>query len=113
MLAWPVAPPATCRSKCPPVGRCPLQGATSLAAPAARQFVNEWTHDAEEIAETLAAEIRHNMLTYSVWAGNYALIIPKQLRDLFVAAGWHKHDIREYVYRSARVLRRDWATVGK
>jgi hypothetical protein len=26
------------------------------------------------------------MLTYSVWAGNYALIIPKQLRDLFVAA---------------------------
>ena len=40
------------------------------------------------------------MLTYSVWAGNYALIIPKQLRDLLVAAGWHKQDIREYIYRA-------------
>jgi hypothetical protein len=88
-------------------------GVTVMAAEAPRQVMNEWTHDPEEIAETVAAEMRHNMLTYSVWAGNYALIIPKQLRDLFVAAGWHKHDIREYVYRSARVLRRAWATVGK
>jgi hypothetical protein len=88
-------------------------GVTVMAAEAPRQVMNEWTHDPEEIAETCAAEMRHNMLTYSVWAGNYALIIPKQLRDLFVAAGWHKHDIREYVYRSARVWRRDWATVGK
>jgi hypothetical protein len=53
------------------------------------------------------------MLTYSVWSGNYVLIIPKQLRELLVAAGWHKQDIGEYIYRSARVLRRDWATVGK
>ncbi len=88
-------------------------GVTVMAAEAPRQVMNEWTHDPEEIAETVAAEMRHNMLTYSVWAGNYALILPKQLRDLFVAAGWHKHDIREYVYRSARVWRRDWATVGK
>ena len=88
-------------------------GVTVMAAEAPRQVMNEWTHNPEEIAETIAAEMRHNMLTYSVWAGNYALIIPKQLRDLFVAAGWHKQDIREYVYRSARVLRRDWATVGK
>ncbi len=93
-----------------PVG---ASGVTVMAAEAPRQLMNEWTHAPEEIAETFAAEMRHNMLTYSVWAGNYALIIPKQLRDLFVAAGWHKHDIREYVYRSARVLRRDWATVGK
>jgi hypothetical protein len=88
-------------------------GVTVMAAEAPRQVMNEWTHDPEEIAETVAAEMRHHMLTYSVWAGNYALIIPKQLRDLFVAAGWHKQDIREYVYRSARVWRRDWATVGK
>ncbi|MGH7964530.1 MAG: hypothetical protein ACRERD_22410, partial [Candidatus Binatia bacterium] len=62
---------------------------------------------------TFAAEIRHNMLTYSIWPGNSALIIPKQLRELFVAVGWQKKDIRESVYRSARVLRSDWATVGK
>src|SRR6059036_2592464 len=86
---------------------------TVMAAGAPRQIMNEWTHDPEEILETFAAEMRHNMLTYSVWAGNYALIIPKQLRELIVAAGWHKHDIREYIYRAARVLRGDWATVGK
>jgi hypothetical protein len=90
-----------------------VSGVTVMAAEAPRQVMNEWTHDPEEIAETIAAEMRQNMLTYSVWAGNYALIIPKQLRDLFVAAGWHKQDIREYVYRSAHVWRRDWATVGK
>jgi hypothetical protein len=88
-------------------------GVTVMAAEAPRQVMNEWTHDPEEIAETVAAEKRHHMLTYSVWPGNYALILPKQFRDLFVAAGWHKQDIREYVCRSARVWRRDWATVGK
>jgi hypothetical protein len=75
--------------------------------------MNEWTHDPEEIMATFAAEMRHNMLTYSVWSGNYAMIIPKQLRDILVAAGWQKHDIREYIYRTARVLRREWTTVGK
>ena len=53
------------------------------------------------------------MLTYSIWAGNYALILPKQLRELIAAAGWQKKDIQECVYRSARIVRRDWATVGK
>jgi len=53
------------------------------------------------------------MLTYSIWPGSYALVIPKQLRELLVAAGWQKSDIREYVFRSARVRRQDWATVGK
>src|SRR5438128_1486097 len=86
---------------------------TVMAAGAPRQIMNEWTADPEQILETFAAEMRHNMLTYSVWAGNYALIIPKQLRELIVAAGWQKHDIREYIYRAARVLRGDWATVGK
>src|SRR5207249_5787375 len=90
-----------------------MSGITVMAGAPPRQLLNEWTHDPEEIVETFAAEIRHNMLTYSVWSGNYALILPKQLRELLVAAGWHKRDIREYIYRSARVLRRDWATVGK
>jgi hypothetical protein len=86
---------------------------TVMAAAAPRQVMNEWTHDPEEIAETFAAEMRHNMLTYSVWAGNYFLIIPKQLREILVAAGWQKRDIQEYIFSSARVLRGDWAKVGK
>jgi hypothetical protein len=84
-----------------------------MACEAPRQVMNEWTHNPEEILETFAAEMRHNMLTYSVWSGNYVLIIPKQLRELLIAAGWHKRDIREYIYRSAQVQRCDWATVGK
>lgn len=83
----------------------------SVAPP--RQIMNEWTHDPEEILETFAAEMRHNMLTYSVWSGSYFLVIPKQLRELLVAAGWQKSDVREYVFRAARVRRRQWATVGK
>ena len=86
---------------------------TVLAGEAPRQVMNEWTHDPEEIMATFAAEMRHNMLTYSVWSGNYAMIIPKQLRELLVAAGWQKHHIREYIYRAARVRRREWSSVGK
>ena len=93
-----------------PAGRSSV---TVMAGEAPRQILNEWTHHAEEILETFAAEMRHNMLTYSVWSGNYVLVIPKQLREFLVAAGWHKRDIREYIFRSARVFRRDWATVGK
>jgi hypothetical protein len=88
-------------------------GVTVMAAGASRQVMNEWTHDPEEIMETFAADIRHNMLTYSIWPGSYAIVIPKQLRELLVAAGWQKSDIREYVFRSARVRRKDWAAVGK
>lgn len=47
-----------------PVG---MSGITVLACEAPRQLLNEWTHDPEEILETFAAEMRHNMLTYSVW----------------------------------------------
>ena len=47
------------------------------------------------------------MLTYSIWAGNYAFVIPKQHREIFAAAGWTKQDIREYVVRGrARETRR-------
>jgi hypothetical protein len=90
-----------------------VSGVTVMACEAPRQTMNEWTHDPEEIVETFAAEMRHNMLTYSVWSGNYALVLPKQLRDIIAAAGWRKDDIRNYIFRSARVLRRQWATVGK
>jgi len=86
---------------------------TVMASEAPRQVMNEWTHDPAEILETFAAEVRHNMLTYSIWPGNYALVIPKQLRELLVAAGWQKQNIREYIYRAARVFRRDWTKVGK
>jgi hypothetical protein len=86
---------------------------TVMACESPRQLMNEWTHDPEEILETFAAEMRHNMLTYSVWSGNYAVVIPKQLRDLLVAAGWHKQDVRAYLHGSARLRRREWAGVGK
>jgi len=75
--------------------------------------MNEWTTDPEEILDTFGAEMRANMLTYSVWAGNYALVIPKQLRDLIAAAGWRKREIREYIHRAARVRRGDWCGAGK
>jgi len=90
-----------------------VSAVTVLASESPRQILNDWTHDPEEICETFAAEMRHNMLTYSVWAGNYALVIPKQLREVIMAAGWQKKDIREYIFRSARFFRRDWAKVGK
>ena len=90
-----------------------MSAVTVFACESPRQVMNEWTRDPEEILATFAAEMRHNMLTYSVWSGNYAMIIPKQLRELIAAAGWEKTDIQEYIFRHARLLRREWATVGK
>jgi len=86
---------------------------TVMAAESPRQVMNEWTDDPAHLAETFAAEIRANMLGYSIWPGNYALVIPKQPREVFVAAGWGKREIREYVFRSARVRRADWRIHGK
>ena len=86
---------------------------TVLAAESPHQVMNEWTADPREILATYAAAIRANMLTYSIWAGNYALVIAKQQRDAIAAAGWSKRDIREYLFDEARVRRRDWRTVGK
>ncbi|TMA51947.1 MAG: hypothetical protein E6J76_08635 [Deltaproteobacteria bacterium] len=86
---------------------------TVVACAPPRQVMNEWTTDPAEILETFAAEMRANMLGYSIWSGNYVLVIPKQLRDLIVAAGWQKQEIREYVHRAARVRRSDWHRVGK
>ncbi len=86
---------------------------TVLASESPRQVLNEWTEDPAEIAETFAAEMRANMLNYSIWPGNYVIVIPKQMRDVIVKAGWQKWDMREYIFRSARVHRRDWRTAGK
>lgn len=88
-------------------------GVTVMSCISPRQLLNEWTHDPEEILATFAADMRANMLTYSVWSGNYALVIPKQLRDLLGAAGWTKADIRAYLFATARVRRGDWTSVGK
>ncbi len=86
---------------------------TVLAAESPHQVMNEWTHDPEEILDTYAAAIRANMLTYSIWPGNYALVIARQHRQIFAAAGWSKADVRAYVHETARVTRREWRTVGK
>ena len=86
---------------------------TVLAAESPHQVMNEWTRDPRELLETYAAAIRANMLTYSIWAGNYAIVIARQQREVLAAAGWSKRDIRQYVFESARVKRGDWRTVGK
>jgi hypothetical protein len=39
-------------------------GVSVMAAEAPRQVMTKWTRDPEEIAETLAAEMQHHMLTY-------------------------------------------------
>ena len=75
--------------------------------------MNEWTTEPKEILETFAAEMRANLRHYSLHAGNYALIIPKQLREHLQAAGWTKPDIAEFVHERARIPRREWADVGK
>mgnify|MGYP000179825566 CR=1 FL=1 len=86
---------------------------TVLAAVSPHQVMNEWTRDPRELLDTYVAAIRANMLTYSIWAGNYALVIPKQHREVFAAAGWQKADIREYVFQRTRVRRQEWREVGK
>jgi hypothetical protein len=86
---------------------------TVMAAESPHQVMNEWTRDPKEILDTYVAAIRANMLTYSIWAGNYALVIPKQHRELIAAAGWGKQEIREHVHAGARVSRREWRAVGK
>jgi hypothetical protein len=90
-----------------------VSAVTVMAAESPHQVMNEWTRDPREILDTYTAAIRANMLTYSIWAGNYALVIAKQQRDAIAGAGWSKKDIRDYVFESARVKRSDWRLVGK
>jgi hypothetical protein len=86
---------------------------TVMGAGAPRQIMNEWTTEPREILETFAAEMRANLRHYSLHAGNYAIVIPKQLRDHLQAAGWGKADIAEFIHERARIPRREWADVGK
>ncbi len=86
---------------------------TVLAAGAPRQIMNEWTTEPEAILDTIAAEMRANMLHYSIWAGNHCLVLPPQLRERLAGAKWTKADIRDYLHRQARVRRGDWERVGK
>ncbi|MEO1060359.1 MAG: hypothetical protein AAFZ07_02995 [Actinomycetota bacterium] len=90
-----------------------VSAVTVMAAMGPRQVMNEWTTDPAELLDTYVAEIRANMRHYSIWAGNYALVVPPQLRAHFDAAGWSKADIRSYVFERARVRRSEWADVGK
>jgi hypothetical protein len=86
---------------------------TVMAAASPHVVMNEWTHDPRELLDTYAAAIRANMLTYSIWPGNYALVIARQQRDTLKAAGWSKRNVRDYVFETARVVRREWRTAGK
>ena len=86
---------------------------TVLAAGAPRQIMNEWTTVPEAILDTYAAEMRANMRNYSIWSGNYVVVIPKQHRDHLQAAGWTKSDVADYLFRKARIKRSEWASVGK
>ena len=93
----------------------PLQASavTVFASGAPRQIMNEWTSVPEEILDTYVAEIRANMLNYSIWAGDYVIVIPKQHRDHLEAAAWTKADVAQYIYANARVKRSEWSRVGK
>ena len=86
---------------------------TVMAAGAPRQIMNEWTTDPAQILDTYVAEIKANMLHYSIHAGNYAIIVPPQLREHFARANWSKADIRHYVHEHARVQRGQWEHCGK
>jgi hypothetical protein len=90
-----------------------VSAVTAMAALAPRQVMNEWTTVPEEILDTFVAEMRANMAHYSIWPGNYAVLIPPQLRAHFDVAGWSKADVRQYVFDHAVIDRREWADCGK
>lgn len=90
-----------------------VSAVTVMAAGAPRQIMNEWTTKPEEILETFAAEMRANLRHYSIHGGNYAVVIPRQLREHLQSAGWSKTDIAAFIHERARVHRREWADVGK
>ncbi len=90
-----------------------VSAVTVMAAGAPRQIMNEWTTKPEEILETFAAEIRANMRHYSIWPGNYAIVVPRQLREHLQDAGWSKADVARFIHERARIHRREWADAGK
>jgi hypothetical protein len=95
------------------IGDPDVSAVTVMAAMSPRQVMNEWTTQPEEILETFAAEIRANMRQYSIWPGNYAIVIAPQLREHIAAAGWTKADVQRFVHSRAAITRNEWASVGK
>ncbi|MDP7066136.1 MAG: hypothetical protein QF637_00785 [Acidimicrobiales bacterium] len=95
------------------LGDSDVSAVTAVAAMAPRQIMNEWTTNPKEICDTIAAEIKANQLHYSIWAGNYVVVLPTQLRQHFADAGWSKSDVQSYVFEQARVMRGEWKDVGK
>ena len=93
-----------------PVG---TSAVTVMAVESPHQCMNEWTQDPKEILDTYAAMVKSNMLTYSIWEGNYIMVSAPQHREIFNAAGWSKQDIREYMFERCVVLRKQWRDVGK
>ncbi|MBM86146.1 MAG: hypothetical protein CMM47_08995 [Rhodospirillaceae bacterium] len=90
-----------------------VSAVTVMAAGSPRQIMNEWTTEPSEILDTFISEMQANMKHYSIWAGNYAIVIPPQLRSHFKASGWSKADIKRYVHTKARIHRSEWANCGK
>ena len=90
-----------------------VSSVTAFAASGPRQIMNEWTTDPVELLTTVVAEIKATMLHYSIWGGNYAVVLPPQLRKVFHDAGWSKADVRAFVHEHAVVHRADWEQVGK
>jgi hypothetical protein len=90
-----------------------VSSVTAFAASGPRQIMNEWTTKPDEVLTTVVSEIKATMLHYSIWAGNYAVVFPPQLRSVFHDAGWSKADVRQFVFDHAVVHRSDWERVGK
>ena len=90
-----------------------VSSVTVLAVESPHQIMNEWTHDPRELLDTYAAAVKSNMLTYSIYEGNYAIVVAPQHREIFQAAGWTKQHVREYMFERCHVKRREWRDVGK
>ncbi|MDX2155781.1 MAG: hypothetical protein SFW09_04645 [Hyphomicrobiaceae bacterium] len=90
-----------------------VSAVTVMAAQGPRQLMNEWTTVPEEIIETFAAEMRANQRHYSIYGGNYVVVVPRQLREHFQKAGWSKADIGRLLFERARIKRKEWGDVGK
>ena len=65
-----------------------LSAVTVMAAMGAAPDHERVDDGPEEILETFAAEMRANQRHYSIHSGNYAIVVPKQLREHIQAAGW-------------------------
>src|SRR5262245_62467574 len=75
--------------------------------------MNEWTTDPKEILETFAAEMRANQRHYSIYGGNYAIVIPKQLREHIKPQACASAKIPDSVNEPAAIGRAEWGEGGR